>query len=203
MYNLIIDTSTEKGVVAIADGINLVFIKELPAGLLNSRHLFSTIFIGFQSLGINPSHLASVSVSVGPGSFTGVRVGVSAAKGIALGRNLPLIGFDSLTGFISTVEGSFFSVIDARMNMAYVLEQRRVGNRVSSGTIELCSYDDLKKKLDNCLSIGPSFEKMGIENGIETYPNAEHLAKVTHEKFLRKEYSNEGLLDLIYLRNPV
>src|ERR1700722_8624080 len=110
MFTLIIDTSTERGVVALAKGKDLVYTKELPFGLLNSRYLMTSIQTGFETLSLTPASLKAVAASVGPGSFTGIRVGAGVAKGIALGRNLPLIGFSSLSGFVSPHEGAFASV---------------------------------------------------------------------------------------------
>ncbi|NGX62074.1 MAG: tRNA threonylcarbamoyladenosine biosynthesis protein TsaB, partial [Chlamydiae bacterium] len=114
-----LDTSTERSLVAVADREGVLFVERLPEGLRSSQYLFPAIEAGLQSLSLAPRDLGAVAVTVGPGSFTGVRVGVATAKGIAKGHNLPLIPLSSLEGFVSEREGIFASLIDARMGGAY------------------------------------------------------------------------------------
>ncbi|MGE3248286.1 MAG: tRNA (adenosine(37)-N6)-threonylcarbamoyltransferase complex dimerization subunit type 1 TsaB [Beijerinckiaceae bacterium] len=69
--------------------------------------------------------LARVAVTVGPGSFTGIRVGISAARGIAMARNIPVVGVSTLAAFAAPFmvnQGSdvIASVIDARHGQVYV-----------------------------------------------------------------------------------
>ena len=64
--------------------------------LQQSEALFPTLTAMFRRLRKSPSVLDAVAVNVGPGSFTGVRVGVSSARAIAQGLNLPLVGISGL-----------------------------------------------------------------------------------------------------------
>jgi tRNA threonylcarbamoyladenosine biosynthesis protein TsaB len=93
---LAIDTATDWIGLAIHDGAS--FIAE--AGWRNRRtqtiELAPAIAQLWARAGINPADLEAIAVAVGPGSYTGLRVGLSVAKGIALGHKLPLVGVGTL-----------------------------------------------------------------------------------------------------------
>jgi len=66
--------------------------------------------------------LSAVCVCVGPGSFTGIRVGIATAKAICIGLNVPLLSFNSLELLavnLYGVQGQILAILDARMNEAY------------------------------------------------------------------------------------
>ena len=90
-----IETSTSACSVAVSDGQN-VFKKE---DLNGPSHAVSLGIFVDEALSFADSHampLDAVAVSCGPGSYTGLRIGVSMAKGVCYGRNLPLIGLKTL-----------------------------------------------------------------------------------------------------------
>src|SRR5690606_14405031 len=73
---------------------------------IHAEQIFNSIDFVLKSAGIKPDELSAVAVSSGPGSFTGLRIGMSAAKGFAFGAGLPIIAvptFDALALQISTV----------------------------------------------------------------------------------------------------
>ncbi len=185
MKTLIIDTSHERSLVAFADGIDILLTLPLPIGLQSSKYLFLTVETGFQKLKLSPNDLERVAVTVGPGSFTGIRVGVAAAKGIAAPRNLPLFGICSLHGF--TAEGNYAALIDARIGGAYVM--------LPGGEPQLVSKEDLSTVLKKCdVIVGPELSRFAFDKKIECYPDPEAL--------LRNVFpSKEGELDLLYLRS--
>jgi len=159
MRTLIIDTSTERGLVALADGAKILFEKALPS----SRALFSSL----------PSldSLEAIAVTLGPGSFTGIRVALAAAHGLAYGRKLPLLPLCSLAGFLSPDEGRFASVIDARLGGAYVMIQERRGNEI----IQLSEPQKMPiSELPDLPLFGPNVKRFG--RGTVVAPSAAHLA---------------------------
>ncbi len=91
-----IETSTEVCSVSIAKNGLTLYKKESIEGLNHSRVL--TVFIEelFQENFIQLKTLDAVAVSKGPGSYTGLRIGVSVAKGLCYGLNIPLISVNSL-----------------------------------------------------------------------------------------------------------
>ena len=200
MTTLIIDTSTERSLVAFAKRDKVFLNSPLPIGWQSSRYLSSAIEMGFKKLGITACNISAVAVTIGPGSFTGIRVGAAMAKGIAFARSIPLIGLCSLSGFVSLEEGRFASVIDARMGGAFVLIQEKNGEQIRTlSTPKLIAKEDLTGELAGCSSVvGPSFERLALPNAREAYPDADHLASISFQKILQNDFSED--LELAYLR---
>lgn len=183
MTTLIIDTSHERSLVAFACGVDILLTVPLPIGLQSSKHLFPAIKSGFQQLKLTPDALESVAVTVGPGSFTGIRVGVAAAKGIAAPRNLPLIPLCSLYGF--TAPGRYAAVIDARIGGAYVVKP-------GSQPVLVPQTDFSSVFADVDSIVGPNLSRFAFSNGLEKYPDPHVLLA----NALPIEYD----LSLLYLR---
>lgn len=100
MITLGIETSTSHGSLAILDCNETSFTiiatgARMPAGAF-SKKIIPEIEDMLHRSGLNKKNIALIAVSKGPGSFTGLRVGISTAKGLAFGLNIPLIGVDSL-----------------------------------------------------------------------------------------------------------
>ena len=187
MKTLIIDTSHERSLVAFAEGVDILLTLTLPVGLQSSTYLFPTIEAGFQKLKLTPADLEAVAVAVGPGSFTGIRVGVAAAKGIAAPRGLPLIGLCSLNGFLTEKNGA--ALIDARVGGGFVL--------TPGSEPRLVSKEELPKVLEGYDAVvGPNLKHFSFPNQIERYPDP---AALIGSPLPRRE----GDLNLIYLRETV
>src|SRR5450631_2439680 len=95
MKILIIDTCGSTGSIALADGSAIVGSVSLP-GRTASERLVATIKDLAASTGVGLQSLDAVVAVHGPGSFTGVRVGLSAAKGLCEALNLPLVAISRL-----------------------------------------------------------------------------------------------------------
>ena len=87
---------------------------------LPSDVLAETLWERFRGTGTEPSKLKAIVVGIGPGSFTGIRVGLATAKGLALGANVPVYGISSLAVWaLSCGEGLRAVVLDARQGEVY------------------------------------------------------------------------------------
>ena len=93
---LSIETSTSVCSAALHEKGNLIAMKELFALQSAAAQLAMQVEELFTETNISKQQLKAVAVSAGPGSYTGLRIGVSTAKGICFGLNLPLISIDSL-----------------------------------------------------------------------------------------------------------
>jgi tRNA threonylcarbamoyladenosine biosynthesis protein TsaB len=98
-----IETATTACSVCIARGEEILALKELNNGYSHSENLHPFIEETLRIAGLKPGDLDAVAVSRGPGSYTGLRIGVSTAKGLCYGLNIPLIGINTLKNMAAGV----------------------------------------------------------------------------------------------------
>ena len=96
MLTLGIDTATRTGGVALADDGKVIASRACPLRLTHSESLLPVVVELFEESGVSLSRVEAVAVAAGPGSFTGLRVGLAAAKGLAVGKNLPVVGVPTM-----------------------------------------------------------------------------------------------------------
>lgn len=96
-----LDTSTQICSVALSSDGNILGIKESHEEKSHSRQLSIFIRDLLRENGLKAPEMDAVAVSMGPGSYTGLRIGVSTAKGLAYGSNIPLIGIGTLDVLVS------------------------------------------------------------------------------------------------------
>ncbi len=121
-----IETATSVCSVALSRGNTLLGIRETSEGLVHGERLAVYIQALLDETGVKPSDLDAISVSIGPGSYTGLRVGLSTAKGMSFGLNIPIITLSTLEilARASCLESDahwHLAVIDARRNEVYAL----------------------------------------------------------------------------------
>jgi len=93
---LAIDTSTRVMSLAIYDGARLLCEASWACGDHRTVELAPAIAGALQRCGLSASALQALGVATGPGSFTGIRIGLALAKGMALARHIPLVGISTL-----------------------------------------------------------------------------------------------------------
>lgn len=206
---LIIETSTERGVIGIAQDGKVIYQKELPFGYQNSTYLMPLLEEALNNIKLSPNSLKAVAVGIGPGSYTGIRVGVAAAKGFAFSLKLPLIGISSLFGFIPLEEGAFAAVIDAKIGGAYFLRGHKSENKIiyySDPAVIALSH--LKEAIKDCRWL-VSPNSQALQSKVELAPgqhwqdrgpSLEQLALLAQEKFENKDFSLNAKTDILYLR---
>jgi tRNA threonylcarbamoyladenosine biosynthesis protein TsaB len=125
---LAIDTSTTVASVGLYEGGEVLAELDGPAEAKHGEALLSVVEAALGRAGRTVSQVALIAVGIGPGSFTGVRVGLATAKGIALGTGKPLVGVVSLgaMGQPPREAGGFVApVLDAYRNEVYAALYRR------------------------------------------------------------------------------
>lgn len=148
MVKLLLDTSTERGMVAFLKDSQLIFHRELPFGYYNSTLVVPTIQEALQQTGLLLADFKTIVAGVGPGSYTGIRVGASIAKTLAYVCRLPLVGVCSLQGLVPTYEGSFAAVVDAKMGGVYLITGMRKGDSVVfDSETQVCAIPDAQERL--------------------------------------------------------
>ncbi len=120
---LLIDTSSTLCSVGLAYGENLMDCIESNNSNTHAEMLHVYISDLLKNNNLKPQNINAVAVNKGPGSYTGLRIGVSAAKGIAFALNCPIIGISSLQALcypIALKENQFYlPMIDARRMEVY------------------------------------------------------------------------------------
>ena len=117
-YGILIETATERGLVALVEGSKVVEAIALPFGYQNSKTLLPAIDAILKKHKLAPKNLCFIAVGAGPGSYTGLRVGVAAAKGLVFACQIPLIAISSLETF-RPADGVV--LFDAKIGGAYAL----------------------------------------------------------------------------------
>ena len=208
---LIIETATSRGLIALCSKEGVIGHTELLLGLSNSRALEPALQKLLQEHKVLPRSLQFVAVGQGPGSYTGLRVGAASAKAIAVGCNIPLVGINSLRGFLPPEDfmGSFVAAIDAKIGGVYMLRgTKTAGGVIFEGDESLTPFEEFEEALKSIDAIAtPSWEPLQkrLKNSFnkkvfEVGPSVQQLFLESKNKFENKEYSVDASLPLLYLR---
>lgn len=124
MNFLMIDTSTEKSFIALYKN------GELKVEHLPPKKQSQTLLPAIENL-LENEEIEWIAIGIGPGSFTGTRVGVMTAKTLAFAKNIPLLPFCSLKIFTPDADGPFTLHTDAKSQGVYVLKGEKTGRSAS------------------------------------------------------------------------
>jgi tRNA threonylcarbamoyl adenosine modification protein YeaZ len=213
MRFLLIETCTERGVIAYGNQKEIVFARELPFGPSQSKYLMPYLTETLQSFGFPPP-LDAIGVGIGPGSYTGIRLGVSVAQALAYSWKIPLVGVSSLEGFLPS--GSFHqyaAILDARIGGAYFQK----GMRDSEGILhksapQVASLEEIGALLEDVTHLVTPFAKSlqaklkqcyPESNWIweESAPSVQALLQSVEQAYMEgKAISPPEQLNLLYLR---
>ncbi len=212
---LCIETATKICSVALCHNGNLIEKKESSEEKSHSTLL--TVFIQevLKSAGIKATSLDAVAVSKGPGSYTGLRIGVSAAKGIAYAAEIPLIAVPTAElmyhGGRAKGEYDFYCpMIDARRMEVYTAVYDKNGNEVKSICAEIIREDTFEEIISKgtVLFFGDGAEKC---SSIIKHPSAifdesfcissEYMCKPALEAFNKKNFEDVAYFEPFYLKD--
>lgn len=122
MLILAFETSAKACSAALHDGSKLLAESYQNTGLTHSQTLMVMAQDLIQACGLSAGDVTHLAVAAGPGSFTGIRIGVAAAKGFAWGAELPLYGVSTLEAMargLGAYQGYVCPVMDARRSQVY------------------------------------------------------------------------------------
>lgn len=128
MIILAADTSTSTNTVAVCSETVLLAESTVEAGRRHSERLIETVRWVLSEAGLELKAVTALAVAIGPGSFTGLRVGVATFKGLAAGLGLPLVGvptLDAMQRNLLITDGVVCPVLDARMREVFAAAYRR------------------------------------------------------------------------------
>jgi tRNA threonylcarbamoyladenosine biosynthesis protein TsaB len=159
--------------------------------------------------------LQAVAVAAGPGSYTGLRIGTSTAKGLCFGLNIPLLSFDSLDSMYESVKTSVSKralicpMIDARRMEVYCNLRGEQGQLIWPSQpliLDESTFDEFADRsvvlvgngAEKCRSLYPKRE--GISYLPEVYPNAFAVAGLVEDKFQRGLFEDLTYFEPEYLK---
>lgn len=151
MKILAIDSSAKSASVAVCDNGRLISECFVNASLTHSRTLMPMVDNALSQADMNINDIDAFCVNVGPGSFTGIRIGVAAVKGLALAENKPCAGVSTLEAMAYNFADDnciVCAAMDARCNQVYTALFRCNGSKIE----RLCddkaiSIDELCEEL--------------------------------------------------------
>lgn len=153
MKILAIDTTAKTAAIAIADGDRLIASATLNTPGTHSVTVLPTVDAMLKGSSLTVDDIDIFACSAGPGSFTGVRIGVALIKGLAFGSDKPCIGVSSLESLarnMSFTDGIVCPVMDARRNQLYnALFRFENGSIVRLTEDRLLTADELAADLAN------------------------------------------------------
>ncbi len=153
MKILAVDTPATAASVAVAEENKLIGEFSINTALTHSQTLMPMVDELLKNTGLSVNNIDAVAVNAGPGSFTGVRIGVAAVKGIAFPKNLPCVSVSTLESMAYNMLGNdciVCSVMDARCSQVYNALFRVKGCTVTRMTDDRAlSLTDLKNELQN------------------------------------------------------
>ena len=218
MLVLGIDTATPAVGCAIGGHEGVLASFTAARGRRHAETLVPAIDHLRRSVGIELDELGAIAVDVGPGLFTGLRVGVATAKAMASALRVPVVGVSSLdlVGFpVRFSPRLIASVVDARRGEVFFAFYRQVPGglqRVSDPRVG--STDELTAELlasgEECLAVGDGarryadalYELTTVEvadAGLQ-FPSAASLVQLAHARALREEFVNPWEVEPVYLR---
>jgi tRNA threonylcarbamoyladenosine biosynthesis protein TsaB len=216
---LCIETATPVCSVAIARGEKVIAKKETQQK--NTHSSILTLFIRdlLMENNFSPGDLNAVAVSKGPGSYTGLRIGVSTAKGFCYGLDIPLISVNTLQSMASGMSGEmehnpdyilYCPMIDARRMEVYSALFDSTGNQVRKTLAEVITPESFRRFLNDhkVLFFGDGAAKckevIQHPNAVfnnDFLPSASHMASIAASRLLESKFENVAYFEPFYLKD--
>ena len=214
MKILHIETSSKNCSVAISDAEKLLCVcEEVSENYKQSESLHTFVEWALEGAEISLKDLDAVSLGMGPGSYTGLRIGASSAKGFCYGLKIPLIAVNSMETMIEPFLDQKFDYIipllDARRMEVYTAVFEGNSGKMLTETeakiLEETSFQEFADKKVIFVGDGASkaqeiLQLPNAEFNANVYPSAKYLVKKATEKFNNKEFENVAYFEPFYLK---
>jgi tRNA threonylcarbamoyladenosine biosynthesis protein TsaB len=210
-----IETATKNCSVALAKEGKTIACKEIAEQNFSHAeklHVFIEELLLENQL--NFSDLAAIAVSQGPGSYTGLRIGVSSAKGFCYALNIPLIAIDTLQLLANQVridDGIIISMIDARrmevFSAFYDKNQLQIRTTLAE-IIDETSYSEISEKIHLVGDGAAKFkevltdEKFVFHSDV-VFPSANEMSKLSFNKYQKHDFVDVAYFEPYYLKDFV
>ena len=164
---------------------------------------------------VSINELSAVAVSKGPGSYTGLRIGVAAAKGLCFALDIPLISLPTLlilSKQVNIQKGLIVPVLDARRDEVYSAVYDSNYNLIQKEKPEIINEDSFEEILSSykLYFIGSGQEKCErlIKKNLnlnfsanDNFPSSKEMANLSYEKFINSNFEDLAYFEPAYLKN--
>lgn len=209
-----LETATTNCSVSIAKDGQLISMKEEnSASYSHSEQLHKFIEQSLKEADLRIDNLDAVAVSKGPGSYTGLRIGVSAAKGLCYALDIPLISVETLRSMASSVsvtDGFIIPLLDARRMEVYAAVFDSEMEEIKPTWAEVIDTDSFREFMDGkpLYLIGSGAEKCRdvleyehINFDATLLPSAMNMAGLSYKRYGEKQFENTAYFEPFYLKD--
>lgn len=208
-----IETATKNCSVGLASGGKTIALQEISGqGYSHAEklHVFIEAVLADARCGF--SDLDAIAVGRGPGSYTGLRIGVSAAKGLCFALGLPLIAVDTLQILATQAkvsDGVVIPMLDARRMEVYSAIFSADAKPLRDTKAEIITEDSFSEITDKAYFVGDANEKCELVlnrpnfeflNEI-VFPSADAMSALSFEKFNRNDFEDVAYFEPFYLKD--
>jgi len=219
MLSVGIDTSTKVGCLAIVRDGNCLVEKTIDAQLDHSARLLPTLESALKEAGCTRTDIGCIGMGLGPGSLTGVRVGIAFAKGLVFALRKPLVGVGSLDAIAYRVRErarTITVIVDAKLGGYYHASYRWAGEAFEEVRApSVCCLRELPEQIPaGSLLVSP--DEKGIPREVlealprdcrveerPVHPSAEYIARRAIAEATSPSYDASRIVEPIYLRPGV
>lgn len=212
-YILNIETATKNCSVTIAKEGKTIICREIAEqGYSHAEklHVFINEIINETEISFND--LTAIAVSQGPGSYTGLRIGVSTAKGLCYALGIPLISVDTLESLVNKVqhkEGLIIPMIDARRMEVYSAVFNSNKEKIREIKAEILTEDSFSEISEKAYFIGDSNEKAKTILKKDNFfflddlifPSANEMSSISFKKFQNNDFEDVAYFEPYYLKD--
>lgn len=209
-----IESSTSRSSVALVDGDRVVAAASTTRPRRHGEFLTPSLAFCLSQAGVGVDRIGGVAVGLGPGLYTGLRVGIATAQTFAAARGLPTVGvsgLDVLAFGVRHADRVTCAVVDARRGeLAWALYRPSPGGVQRIGEVELGTVDrlvaEIERSGERVLVVGDVGDDDRASLGrvadlaAPAAPDAADLGVLTHPRFVREETVLPEQLRPIYLR---
>jgi len=215
-YILNIETATTNCSVSVAkDGKTIALREDRSPNYSHSELLHAFMDKVVKEAGIVLQDLNAIAVSKGPGSYTGLRIGVSAAKGLCYALELPLISIATLASMAQQIAKNYtyrIPVLDARRMEVYAAVFGNDDSIVQQTTAEIITESSFASLIakgtvmiagsgaEKCI---PLLDHSNVSFDTNVIPSAQDLGKLSYTKFLNQEFEDVAYFEPYYLKDFV
>ena len=211
-----IETATTNCSVAVAkNGKTLALKEDYSQGFSHAERLHLYIDEVLKEAGIDSKLLDAIAVSKGPGSYTGLRIGVSSAKGLCFAINKPLISVNTLKSLAMQVhisEGLIIPMLDARRMEVYSAVFDASNTQIRETQAEILDENSFTEYLNQgkVYFIGNGVEKSKTiikhENAVFVdgkLPSANEMSLISYDKYQKSDTEDVAYFEPYYLKDFV